>query len=225
MTPKERAAQAAISYIQSNMIVGLGTGSTAEPFIRALGQALADGRVSNIRGIPTSVRSEQLAKDLGIPLTTLGQHSEVDVTVDGADEVTPSLDLIKGMGGALLREKIVAQSTKKLIIVVDSSKRVTRLGEKSPLPVEVTTYAHEAQQRFLRTLGAEPELRMEGGRPYVTDNGNYIYNCRFRNAIPDPVGLNETLCRRAGVVESGLFLGMASVALVADDESVTTLKR
>jgi ribose 5-phosphate isomerase A len=225
MDPKQRAGLAALQYIQDGMFVGLGTGSTAKLFIDALGAALAEGKLKNIRGIPTSVRSQEQAKQLGIPLTDFAQTPVLDVTVDGADEVGPGLNLIKGLGGALLREKLVAQNSRKLVIVADDSKNVAALGTKSPLPVEVTRFSHEASARFLRGLGCEPALRTgPDGAPYVTDNGNYIYDCRFRS-IDDPAGLEEKLAHRAGIVETGLFIGMADVALLAGAEAVQTLKR
>jgi ribose 5-phosphate isomerase A len=225
MDPKQRAGDAAVSYIQSGMAVGLGTGSTAKLFIDALGAALREGRLTNIKGIPTSIRSEQQAQQLGIPLTTFAQTPVLDVTVDGADEVGPGLNLIKGLGGALLREKLVAQNSKKLVIVADDGKRVLALGTKSPLPVEVTKFSHQASERFLRGLGCTPTLRAdESGQPYVTDNGNYIYDCRFAR-IDDPRALEEKLAHRAGIVETGLFINMADIVLLAGPDAVETLKR
>jgi ribose 5-phosphate isomerase A len=225
MTPKERAGQAALAYIKDGMIVGLGTGSTAKLFIDALGAALKDGKIKNIKGIPTSVRSEEQAKQLGIALTTFAETPTVDVTVDGADEVGPGLNLIKGLGGALLREKLVAQNSRKLVIVADDGKKVSVLGTKSPLPVEVTKFSHEASERFLRSLNCVPTLRkFENGSPYVTDNNNYIYDCRFTK-IDDPRAVEEKLSHRAGIVETGLFIDMADVVLIAGSEGVETLKR
>jgi ribose 5-phosphate isomerase A len=226
MNPKQRAAEAALAYIQDGMNVGLGTGSTTDFFLIALGEAIGKGKVRNIRGVPTSRKSEDRAHELGIPLTTLGQCPELDVTVDGADEVDPKLDLIKGLGGALLREKLVAQSSKKLVIIVDSGKVVTRLGTKSPLPVEVVQFAHETQDRYLRAAGAEPTLRKRpDGAPYVTDNGNYIYDCKYASGITDANKLADVLHHHAGIVESGLFLGMASVVLIASADGVEERKR
>lgn len=217
MNPKQQAAEAAVSFVRDGMVVGLGTGSTAEYFLSALGRAVREGRVKGIVGVPTSVASEELARRSGIPLTTLVEHPVVDVTVDGADEVDPKLDLIKGLGGALLREKIVAQATRKMVVVVDAGKVVSKLGTKGPLPIEVAPFAHETHVAFLRTLGGEAVLRRrQDGSPYVTDNGNYIYHTRFA-AIEDPAGLDAALKRRAGVVESGLFVGLAQVVLVGED--------
>ncbi|HXE51991.1 MAG TPA: ribose-5-phosphate isomerase RpiA [Tepidisphaeraceae bacterium] len=226
MNPKQRAAEAALKYVKDGMTVGLGTGSTADQFLQALAAALKRGTIRNIRGVPTSIQSERRAKELGIPLTTLAQSPCPDVTVDGADEVTPDLDLIKGLGGALLREKIVAQNSGKLVIIADSSKAVSKLGSKSMLPVEVAQFAHEVQETFLKSIGATPVLRRTpDGSAFVTDNANYIYDCRFPNGIENPRELELRLRSRAGVVESGLFLGIASVALVADDSQVRDLRR
>jgi ribose 5-phosphate isomerase A len=219
MSPKQRAAEAAMKYVRSGMVVGLGTGSTADLFLQALAAALKDGRVRDVRGVPTSRQSERRAQHLGIPLTTLADSPHPDVTIDGADEVAPNLDLIKGLGGALLREKVVAQNSKKLIIIADSDKAVARLGTRAMLPVEVVPFAHEVQATFLKSLGAVPTLRRTADAVYLTDNGNYIYDCKF-NGIDDPEDLDLKLRRRAGVVETGLFVGMADVALIADEQRV-----
>jgi len=222
MTPKERAGQSALSYLRSGMVVGLGTGSTAKFFIDALGAALRDGKLADIRGIPTSVHSEIQAKSLGIPLTNFAESPALDVTVDGADEVGPGLNLIKGRGGALLREKLVAQNSRKLVIIADESKKVAVLGSHLPLPVEVAQFSHEAAAHFLKGLGGKPALRQADARPYVTDNGNFIYDCIFTH-IGDPAALEEALCHRAGIIETGLFIDMARVALIATSDSVETL--
>ncbi len=225
MNPKQLAAEAALPLLSSGMVVGLGTGSTADYFLKALGDAIAQGRLKNIRGVPTSVQSDRRARELGIPLTTLAECPRPDLTVDGADEIDPHLNLIKGLGGALLREKIVAQASAKLIIIADSSKTVPTLGSKCPLPVEVAPFCYETHATFLKTLGADPVLRRHAdGNPYVTDNGNFIFDCRF-SAITDPAGLQKKLKDRAGVVEAGLFLGLATIAFVADENGVKTLKK
>jgi ribose 5-phosphate isomerase A len=225
MNPKQLAAEAAMPFIKSGMVVGLGTGSTADYFLKALGDALAAGKLRDVRGVPTSVQSDRRARELGIPIVTLLDHPRPDVTVDGADEVDPQLNCIKGLGGALLREKIVAQATAQLIIVVDGSKAVQKLGTRSPLPVEVAPFMYQAHEPFLRSLGAEPVLRKNAdGNPYVTDNGNYIYDCRFK-AIEDPAGLQKKLKERAGIVESGLFINLAKLAIVADEKGVRTLNK
>jgi len=221
MNPKRRAAEAALKFVKDGMIVGLGTGSTADEFLQALAAAIKAGKLRDIRGIPTSQRSQQRSQELGIPLLELADGIRPDVTVDGADEVAPGLDLIKGLGGALLREKIVAQNSAKLVIIADSSKIVPSLGTRSALPVEVVQFAHEIQASFLKSLGAEPVLRRDkDGKPFITDNGNFIYDCRFAGGIKNPADLEQKFWSQAGIVESGLFLGMASVALVADESAV-----
>jgi ribose 5-phosphate isomerase A len=226
MNPKQRAAEAALKYVRSGMVVGLGTGSTAEQFLLALAAALKAGTIRDIRGVPTSRQSERLAQSLGIPLAALAQCPQPDVTIDGADEVAPNLDLIKGLGGALLREKVVAQNSRQLVIIADSSKSVAKLGTHSMLPIEVVQFAHEVQEPFLRSLGTTPALRRGAdGAPFVTDNGNYIYDCRFPSGIDNPQRLEAALRSRAGIVETGLFLGIAAVALVADDSRVQDLRR
>jgi ribose 5-phosphate isomerase A len=224
MNPKQRAAEAAIAYVADGMTIGLGTGSTADQFLIALSAALKSGRLKNIVGVPTSRKSEQRSEELGIPLTTLAAHPKLDVTIDGADEISPRLDLIKGLGGALLREKMVAQHSAKLIIIADSGKTVGQLGTKQMLPVEVVQFGHEVQAVFLRSLGSTPVLRMAAGVPFVTDNSNYIYDCRFPG-IADPRALEAALQKQAGIVEHGLFLGMADVALIGDENAVETQKR
>jgi ribose 5-phosphate isomerase A len=207
------------------MVVGLGTGSTADFFLVALGEAVRSGKLKGIRGVPTSVRSERRARELGIPLATLVE-CRPDVTVDGADEVAPDLELIKGLGGALLREKIVAQNSAKLVIIADAGKAVPKLGSKSKLPVEVAKFAYETHEAYLRTLGAEPSVRRgKEGTPFETDNGNYIYDCGFAGGISDPSALDVALRARAGVVETGLFLGMASVVLIAGATGVEERRR
>ncbi len=224
MNPKQRAAEASLQFVRDGMVIGLGTGSTADYFLQALATALRDGRLKDLRGIPTSSQSERRAEQLGIPLVTLAQ-ARPDVTIDGADEIDPQLNLIKGLGGALLREKIVAQNSGQLIIIADAGKSVAKLGTKSPLPVEVAQFAHEAHIDFFRSLGATPTLRRtQDGAVYLTDNGNYIYDCRF-TAIEDPAAMNTRLHARAGVVETGLFVDIAAVALIADEKGVEKRRR
>jgi ribose 5-phosphate isomerase A len=219
---KEAAARASLRFVKDGHVVGLGTGSTAAHFIRLLGEKVKSGL--RIRGIPTSVRSAELAQSLGIPLTTLDESPEIAVTVDGADEVAPHLRLIKGGGGALLREKIVAAATKQLVIVVDASKRVKTLG-KFPLPVEVIKFAETPVAKKIKALGAKVELRMgSDGKPYLTDENNYILDCHF-GSIRGPVALARYLSDMPGVVEHGLFIGMASKVLVANGGKIIELKR
>ena len=218
---KEAAARASLRFLRDGQVVGLGSGSTATHFIRLLGEQVKNGL--RIRGIPTSLRSKELALSLGIPLTTLDECQEIAVTVDGADEVDPKLRLIKGGGGALLREKIVASATKQLVIVADATKQVPRLG-KFPLPVEVIQFARVLVARKISALGADVKLRMANGRPYVTDENNYILDCRF-GEIPDPEGLSRQLSDMPGVVEHGMFIGMASTVLLAKGSDILELHR
>ncbi len=225
MEAKRLAAVAALGEVRDGMVVGLGTGSTADHFLIALGEALATGKLADIRGVPTSTQSERRATELGIPLTTLAECPAPDVTVDGTDEVSRDLDLIKGLGGALLREKIVAQNSRRLVIVADGSKCVDRLGTHGPLPVEVAPFAHETHESFFRKLGCAPTLRRDGGAVFVTDNGNYIYDCHFAGGIDDPAALDRALRARAGIVETGLFLRLADLALIGDETGVRTIER
>src|SRR5580693_275862 len=218
---KEAAARAGLAFVKDGQVVGLGTGSTAAYFIRLLGEQVAKGL--RIRGIPTSVRSGELATSLGIPLTTLDECQEIDVTVDGADEVDPELRLIKGGGGALLREKIVASATRQFVIVADATKRVPVLG-KFPLPVEVIKFAQALVRKKIEALGAAVELRLgKDGKPYLTDENNHILDCRF-GQIPDANELAWKLSDMPGVVEHGLFIGMASVLLVANGSEVVEMR-
>ena len=219
---KEAAARASLQYVKDGQVVGLGTGSTAVYFIKLLGEQVKNGL--RIRGIPTSVRSRELALSLTIPLTTLDECQEIDVTVDGADEVDPELRLIKGGGGALLREKIVASATRKMVVVADVSKQVQRLG-KFPLPVEVIKFAQALVAKRITAMGAEVKLRTSvDGKPYVTDENNHILDCRF-GEIRDADGLARELSQMPGVVEHGLFIGMASVALLARGTEIVELRR
>jgi len=227
MNPKQRAAEAAIQYVRSGTAIGLGTGSTADYFLIALAAALKSGALKDVRGVSTSEQTLRRARELGIPTIELADASgPLDVTVDGADEVADNLDLIKGLGGALLREKIVAQNSARMVVIADAGKRVARLGTKAAVPVEVAPFSHEAQARFLRSLGCDPILRTRpGSGSFVTDNGNVIYDCRFEGGIPNPRELDATLSRRAGIIGSGLFLEMASIALIGADAGVTRLVR
>jgi ribose 5-phosphate isomerase A len=221
MNPKQVAAEAALNHIESGMIVGLGTGSTADFFLAALGNAIRTGRLKEIRGLPTSRKTERRATELGIPLVTLAQCPLSDVCVDGADEIAPGLQLTKGLGGALLREKVVAQNSKRFVVIADEGKVVRFLGEHTPLPVEVTQFGFETQEAFLRTLGVNPRLRTgDDGKLFVTDNGNYIYDCHFKSGNHDPAAVEAALNNRAGIVESGLFLGIAKIALIGSETGV-----
>jgi len=219
---KEAAARASLQFVKEGQVVGLGSGSTATHFIKLLGEKVRKGL--RVRGIPTSVRSRELAESLGIPLTTLDECQEIAVTVDGADEVDPQLRLIKGGGGALLREKIVASATRQMVVVADATKQVQRLG-KFPLPVEVIRFAQALVAKRISALGAEVELRTRtDGRPYVSDENNHILDCRF-GEIRDPDQLARQLSDMPGVVEHGLFIGMASVVLFARGDQIVELRR
>jgi ribose 5-phosphate isomerase A len=213
---KRAAAVRAARWIADGMAVGLGTGSTVRYLLEEIAAQRSRGVWGSIVGIPTSRATESRARELGIPLATLAERPELDLTIDGADEVDPELNLVKGLGGALLREKIVASVSRRLVIVVDASKCVDRLGTRAPLPVEVDPFGAAAQERFLAGLGGEPSLRRgPDGEAFVTDGGNLILDCRFADGIPDPAGLERRLDGRPGVLENGLFLGMASAVVVA----------
>lgn len=225
MNPKQRAAEAALDYVKSGMIVGLGSGSTSDAFIQALGNAVKAGRFADIRCISSSINSERRATHLGLTVTTFATDPLCDVYVDGADEVGPALTLIKGLGGALLREKICAQNSRAFVVIADASKRVTKMGTKSPVPVEVTQFAHEATAKFLASLGCEVSIRKTTeGAAYVTDNSNYIYDCKF-NGIDNPMSLDTAMKDRAGVVETGLFVGIATVALIATENEIDVVQK
>jgi ribose 5-phosphate isomerase A len=209
---KEVAARASLKYVREGQVVGLGTGSTATIAIRLLGELVRGGL--KIRGIPTSIASRDLAMQLGIPLTTFEEVQQIDVTIDGADEFDPQLNLIKGGGGAMLREKVVASATKQQVIVTDSSKQVQVLG-KFPLPVEVIGFAEPLVVKEISDLGARVVQRKDSaGKSYLTDEGHHILDCHF-GEIPDPPALARRLSDMPGIVEHGLFVGMASVVLMA----------
>ncbi|HEY8695509.1 MAG TPA: ribose-5-phosphate isomerase RpiA [Chloroflexota bacterium] len=219
---KRQVAIAAAEYVRGGMALGLGSGSTVYFFLEELGRRVTAGL--DVVGIPTSERTAALARDFGIPLATFDQRQELDLAVDGADEVDPALNLIKGHGGALLREKIIAMAARRLVIVVDSSKVSQALGTSMTLPVEVVPFAGPLAQQRLAALGARPDLRIdEGGKPYLTDNGNWILDCAFA-PMADPARLEAEINRVPGVMENGLFIGLASEVLVARSGSVERLK-
>lgn len=215
---KMEAAREALRHVEDGMRLGIGTGSTAEEFVRLLAVRVAEGL--SVVGVPTSERTAQLCADLGVPLTTLDETPELDLTIDGADEIDPSLSLIKGAGGALLREKIVAAASARMIVIADASKLVDTLG-RFPLPIEVNRFGLRVTElaiaRAGRDLGLEGRLtlRMDGDQPFVTDGGHLIVDASF-GRIPDPRALGDALHAIPGVVEHGLFLGLADVAVVAD---------
>jgi ribose 5-phosphate isomerase A len=216
---KRAAAERAVEWVESGMTVGLGTGSTAIWAIRGVGVALQDGRLRDVVAVPTSNESERNARELGIPIVTLADHPVVDLTIDGADEVDPVLNLIKGHGGALLREKVVAQASRREVIVVDDSKPSPRLGTKMTLPVEVIQFAAAIERNHLESLGATVVTRGGDATPFVTDEGNWILDCDF-GPIDDPERLSAQLHARAGIVEHGLFLGLATDLLTATASGV-----
>ncbi len=223
---KRAAAAAALESVQSGMAVGLGTGSTVRHLVELLGEALRAGSLTDIVGVPTSVQTERQAEEEGIPLVRLGDRKALDLTIDGADEISPELDLIKGLGAALLREKMVAQASTRLLIISDESKLVERLGTKGPLPVEVVDWALDAQTSFLEAQGASVELRFTSDGDVVrSDNGNVFLDCRFPGGIDDPAGLERSLLYRAGIVDTGLFLDMADEAVIASPDGVRRLHR
>jgi ribose 5-phosphate isomerase A len=218
---KEIAGRAAAKLVNDGEIVGLGTGSTAYFTILALGERVKAGL--KIIGIPTSMQTAGLARAVGIPLATLDEHPEIDITIDGADEIDPQLRLIKGGGGALLREKVVASASRKMVVVADSAKVVSVLG-KFPLPVEVIAFALTVVERKIAGIGGSPKLRVkQDGCPYLTDNGNQILDCNF-GKIADPPALALALSNTPGVFEHGLFIGLASIALVGRGGAVEEMR-
>lgn len=218
---KQLVGEKAASYIEDGMKVGLGTGSTMYYLIKALGERVKSGL--NIIGIPTSNKTAEWAKEYGIPLSDFGEIEQLDIAIDGADEVDPNLQLIKGGGGALLREKIVADTAKRFIVIVDESKMVSELG-KFPLPVEIVPFGYEATTRKVAKLGCEPVLRKENGKAFVSDNGNYILDCAFEK-ISNPEKLHHELKAIVGVVETGLFINMTKQILVGKDGAVDVINK
>ncbi len=221
-TEKKMAAERSLEYVREGQVVGLGTGSTAAYFIQLLGAKVKRGM--KVRGIPTSDRSRDLAMSLGIPLTSLDEVQQIDVTVDGADEFDPQLRLIKGGGGALLREKIVASASRQVVIVADSSKRVPVLGN-FPVPVEVVPFAQALIVKRVTDLGARVVRRLDAlGAPYITDSGNQILDCHF-GQLRDADSLAQRLSGMPGIVEHGLFIGLASVVLMATGGEIVEIRR
>jgi ribose 5-phosphate isomerase A len=216
---KRQAALRALEEIRDGMVVGLGTGSTASHFIRELGRARL-----KVVGIPTSEQSRKLAEECGVRLTTFNEHPRLDVTVDGADEVSPALDLIKGLGGALVREKIVAHASKRFVVVVDDSKLVGQLGSKTVIPVEVIPLAVPCVLLKLNELGGDGRIRERNGQPFVSDNGNTIVDWQH-GVIDNPAALEKQLKSITGVVDSGIFAHAANCVIVAGAEGIRTLLR
>eukprot|EP00640_Fibrocapsa_japonica_P002371 CAMPEP_0113947580 /NCGR_PEP_ID=MMETSP1339-20121228/65582_1 /TAXON_ID=94617 /ORGANISM="Fibrocapsa japonica" /LENGTH=284 /DNA_ID=CAMNT_0000954243 /DNA_START=90 /DNA_END=944 /DNA_ORIENTATION=+ /assembly_acc=CAM_ASM_000762 len=215
-------------YVKSGMVVGLGTGSTAAFAVERLGQKLQSGELRDVVAVPTSVRTRQQAEDLGIPLVTLDTHSELDVAIDGADEVDEDLNLVKGRGGALLREKMVEVCAKKFIVIVDDSKLVRGLGVSGAMPVEVTPFCWKhSMDRLLNAKsmkGCTAELRMDGDKPYVTDNDNYIIDLYFKEPMKDANAAAKEMLDMVGIVEHGLFLDMTTAVLIAGKDGSISVK-
>ena len=221
---KKKAAEKAVEEIADGMIVGLGTGSTFQFALEKISQRIASGELKNIIGVPSSIRTEKEAQRLGIPVASLNEKIKVDITIDGADEVDENLNLIKGGGGALLREKILAQASRRLIIIVDSSKLSKHLGTNFPVPVEVIQYAVNVEKNYLQSLGAKILQRKNSdGSNYITDENNFILDANF-GAIKNLEKLTTLLNKRAGIVEHGIFIGMTSEVICATSEDIKILK-
>lgn len=231
MNLKQQAAQRALAYVQDGMVLGLGTGTTTTEFITLLGHKLRSGEIKDVVGVPTSEGTARLAQGEGItlvPLSKLSPHQalpSLDLAVDGADEIDSSLNLIKGLGRALLREKIIESHAEIFLVIADETKLVSRLG-RGPLPVEIVQFEHAAQLRWLSTLGCRVELWLENnGEPIITDNGNYLVRCWFTDGIPDAYLLARTLADQPGIVEYGLFLDMADIAIIAGEDGIQVKER
>jgi len=221
--PKRMAAVRAIEEVEDGMVVGLGSGSTAAFAVEALAARIAKGL--RVVGIPTSETTAALARRLGVPLTSFAEHRRIDVSIDGADQVErETLNLVKGLGGALLREKIVAAASDRMIVVVDETKLVDRLGANTPLPVEIVSFGWQTVLDRLATIGYAPRLRLVGDKPFTTDSGNYIVDCAIAE-IPDPAVLEARLSAIIGVVESGLFIGLAAKIVVGRPTGVEVIER
>ena len=225
MNLKKQAALHALQYIRSGNVIGLGSGSTMALFIKALGASLKSGELSDIVAVPTSEETAQQAREVGVKLATLDECERLDVAIDGADEVENDLNLIKGLGSALLREKVVATHADEFIIIVDKTKLDSRLGTRGPLPIEVVSFAVDSQIRWLTQLGCVAELWLsDNGLALLTDNGNPIVRCWFDDGIDNPERLAELIKSRTGIVEHGLFLGMATKVIVAHETRVTEME-
>ena len=221
---KQQAAERAVEFVKSGMVLGLGHGSTAAYAIQRIADLIQNGHLSGVSGVPCSLEVESEAQQLRIPLATLEDEPVIDLTIDGADEIDPDLNLIKGGGGALLREKIVAQASQREIIIADESKLSPALGTIWPVPIEVVPFGWQGQAQYLESLGAEVVLRQASdGIPFRTDHNNLILDCRF-GPIADPAGLAMRLQERAGIVEHGLFLGLATDVIVATAEGIRHLR-
>ncbi|GLT32707.1 hypothetical protein SLA2020_073530 [Shorea laevis] len=228
---KKLAADKAVEQVKSGMVLGLGTGSTAAFVVEKLGKLLSAGELSDIVGVPTSKRTEEQAQSLGVPLSTLDRHPNIDLAIDGADEVDPNLDLVKGRGGALLREKMVEAASKAFIVVADDSKLVSGLGGSGlAMPVEVVQFCWKYNlvrlSELFKELGCDAKLRLGAGeKPYVTDNGNYIVDLYFKTPIKDGFAAGKEISALEGVVEHGLFLGMATSVIIAGKNGVEVMTK
>ena len=223
---KKNAALEAVAHVKDGFVVGLGSGSTAAYAIQAIGARLKKENM-HLLGVPTSFQAFLLAAENGIPITTLEEHPVIDVAIDGADQVNPKLELIKGMGGALTREKIVAKASKKNIVIADETKKVKTLGqENQPVPIEIVPFGASLVMRGIRDIGGKPVLRESHGKlgPVVTDNGNFIIDANF-GLIPDPQQLEQKLKAITGVVETGLFIGTADLAYVGTKSKIETITK
>ncbi len=219
---KQMAGEEAVKYIENGMVIGIGTGSTAAYMIQALAQRLREG-LTIVGAVPTSEATALLASSLGIPLTDLDAHPELDLAIDGADEIDGQLRLIKGAGGALLREKIVAAASRRFIIIADTSKLVSQLGHIFPVPVETIPFARTPTHLQLQALGAQVQVRQRDGQVFHTDSGNIILDCVFPGGIGDPQALHANIKSIVGVVETGLFLGMTERAIIGGMNGVQVL--
>jgi ribose 5-phosphate isomerase A len=231
MNLKQQAAQRAFDYVQDGMALGLGTGTTTIEFIKMLGSILRSGEIKDVVGVPTSEGIARLARGEGIPLvplTGLSPHQDLprlDLAIDGADEIDPHLNLVKGLGRALLREKIIESHAEVFLVIADETKLVPRLG-KGPLPIEIVQFEFGAQLRWLSSLGCRAELWLEpDGQQVVTDNGNYLVRCWFKDGIPDAYQLGRSLADQPGIVEHGLFLDMADVVIIAGEDGIQVKER
>ncbi|MGP4062853.1 ribose 5-phosphate isomerase A [Halobacillus sp. H74] len=218
---KKAAGEKVVEYIEDGMTLGLGSGSTVYWALKKLSEKVKQGL--NIRGIPSSKRTEQWAEELGIPLTHYHDVQELDLAIDGADEIDANLHLIKGGGGSLVREKIVNASARQVIIIADSTKRVTQLG-KTPLPIEVLPFGWEVTAKRISNLGGKIRLRKKNSQPFISDNGNYILDCQFEG-IPEPAVLHEKLIQLVGVVETGLFIDLTDRVILGMDNQVQYLEK
>jgi ribose 5-phosphate isomerase A len=222
---KKQAAEKAVEDIESGMIIGLGTGSTVSFALKKISNLIKEGKLKDITGIPSSKRTQDESIELGIPLTDFNKVQKIDLTIDGADEVDSKLNLIKGGGGALLREKVLAQASRKLIIIVDESKISTFLGEKWPVPIEVIQFAAPLEEKFLKSIGGITKIRITAKEEnYLTDEGNFILDTNF-GKINNPIALSEKLEKRAGIVEHGLFIGMTDKVITAGKSGLIIFDR